>query len=123
MIKNQQRQHDCLSIPEFKEHNPRISIFIRFEPNMKKPGVLESILAHHAEQSEAELLKQYPEEMVKPVTKKLRNVMKGIKNDGHQSLAIFVCPVSEKVIYFTYNPYLSEFSKIHPLRGLKLNEK
>lgn len=115
MSKNQECQHDCYSEPEFKEHNPRISIFIRFEPNMKNPGVFESILAHHANQSETELLKQYPEEMVKPVMKKLRNVMKGIKNDAHQSLAIFVCPVSEKVIYFTYNPYLSEFSKIHPL--------
>ena len=90
---------------------------------MKEPGVLENILAHRAKEAEAELLNQYPEEMVKPVILKLRNLMKGIKNDAHQSFAIFVCPVSEKITYFTYNPYLSEFNKFHPLRTLKSTEK
>ena len=119
MSKNQKCLHDYHLLPEYKEHNPRISIFIRFEPKMKTPGVLENILAHHAKEAEAELLKQYPEEMVKPVILKLRNLIKSIKNDTHQSLAIFVCPVSEKITYFTYNPYLSEFNKFHPLKTLK----
>jgi hypothetical protein len=116
---NQESLHDCASLPEYNEHNPRISIFIRFEPEMKNAGVLENILADRAKEAEAELLNQYPEEKVKPVIQRLRNVIKGIKNDSHQSLTIFVCPVSEKVIYFTYNPYLSEFNKSHPLRTLK----
>lgn len=110
-------------MPEYKEHNPRVSIFIQFEPKMRNPDVLENILAHRAKEAEVELLNEYPEEMVKPVILKLRNVMKGIKNDAHQSFTIFVCPVSEKIIYFTYNPYLSNFNKNHPLRTLKLIEK
>jgi len=89
---------------------------------MKDPAVLENILAHRAKEAEAELLKQYPEEMVTPVILKLRNVMKGIKNHAHQSFAIFVCPVSEKITYFTYNSYLSDFNKFHPLRTLKSSE-
>jgi len=121
--KNQEFPHDCHSFPEYKEHNPRISIFIRFESKMKNPGVLENILAHRAKEAEAELLNQYPVEMVKPVMLKLLNIIKGIKNDAHQSVAIFVCPVSEKTIYFTYNPYLSEFNKFHPLKTLKSIQK
>jgi len=119
MSKNKKRLHDCHLLPEYNEHNPRISIFIRFESKMKTPGVLESILAHRAKVAEAELRKQYPEEMVTPVILKLKNIMKGIKNDAHQSFAIFVCPVSEKITYFTYNSYLSDFNKFHPLRTLK----
>ena len=107
MIKNQHRPHDIYSLPEYKEHNPRISIIIKFEPKMKNPDVLKNILAHRAKEAEVELLNEYPEEMVKPVMLKLRNVMKSIKNDSHKSFAIFVCPVSEKVIYFTYDPYIS----------------
>lgn len=123
MSKNKKRLHDCHLLPEYNEHNPRISIFIRFEPKMKDPGVLESILAHRAKEAETELRNQYPEEMVTPVILKLRNLMKGIKNHAHQSFAIFVCPVSEKITYFTYNPYLSEFNKFRPLRTLKSIEK
>jgi hypothetical protein len=110
-------------MPDSKEHNPRISIVITFEPNMKNPGVLENILARRAQEAEAELLKQYPEEMVTPVMLKLRNIMKDIKNEAHQSFTIFVCPVSEKVIYFDYDPYLSEFNKEHPLRTLSRGKK
>lgn len=113
---------NCNPLSEDQQHNPRISIFIRFEPQMKNKGVLEKILADRVKEEEAELLNQYPEEMVKPVIKKVQNLIKGIKNETHESIAIFVCPVSEKVIYFTYNSYLSEFNKSHPLRPLKLTE-
>ena len=123
MSKNQHCSHDSHSLPEYKEHNPRISIIIQFEPKMKNPDVLENILAQRAREAEVELLNEYPEEMVKPVILKLRNVMKGIKKDLHQSFAIFVCPVSEKITYFNYNPYLSNFNKNHPLRALKSIEK
>ena len=123
MSKNKKSLHDCHLLPEYNEHNPRISIFIQFEPKMKDPGVLENILAHRAKEAEAELLKQYPEEMVKPVMLKLLNLIKDIKNDARQSFAIFVCPVSEKITYFTYNSYLSEFNKVHPLKTLKSTEK
>jgi hypothetical protein len=85
---------------------------------MKNEGVLVKILTDRLKEEEAELLNQYPEELVRPVIKKVQNLIKGIKNETHESIAIFVCPVSEKVIYFTYNCYLSEFNKSHPLRPL-----
>ena len=119
MSKNQHCSHDSHSLPDYNEHNPRISIIIQFEPKMKNPNVLDNILAQRAKEAEVELLKEYPEAIVKPVIQKLRNVMKCIKKESHQSIAIFVCPVSEKITYFTYNPYLSEFNKNHPLRTLK----
>ncbi|HSV11621.1 MAG TPA: hypothetical protein VLI68_12660 [Hanamia sp.] len=115
---NQQSPDYQQILPEDHEHNPRISLIIHFEPQMKNIDVLQKILAGRANEAEAELLNQYPEKLVKPVIQKLRNVMNGIKNEADQSMAIFVCPVSEKVIYFTYNTYLSEFHKLHPLRTL-----
>ncbi len=90
---------------------------------MKQEGVLENILAAHAKEAEAELSQKYPEDQVRPVILKLINLMKNINQDAHQSMAFFVCPVSEKVIYFTYNSYLSDFNKLHPLRPLKSTEK
>lgn len=122
MSKSHQSLLNSNPVQDSQQHNPRISICIRFEPKMKNKCVLEKILADHAKEAEVELLNQYPEELVKPVVQKLRNVIKGIKNEAQQSIAIFVCPVSEKVIYFTYDPYLSEFNRLHPLRPLKLPE-
>lgn len=107
---------------ESQQHNPRISICIRFEPKMKNKLVLQKVLADRAKDAQVELLNQYPEELVKPVMEKLQNVINGIKNEADQSIAIFVCPVSEKVMYFTYDPYLSEFNRLHPIRPLKLME-
>jgi len=106
-------------MPESQQHNPRVSICIHFEPKMKNKLVLQKVLADRAKDAEVELLNQYPEELVKPVVEKLQNVIKGIQNETDQSIAIFVCPVSEKVMYFTYNPYLSEFNRLHPIRPLK----
>lgn len=122
MNKDIQSPPNCNSLSEDQQHNPRISIFLRFEPRMKNEGVLEKILADRVKEEEAELLNKYPVEMVTPVIKKVQNLIKGIKNESHESIAIFVCPVSEKVIYFTYNSYLSEFNKSHPMRPLKLTE-
>jgi hypothetical protein len=118
VIKNQQCQHDNQS-EDYSDHNPHISIFIRFEARMKNRNEFENNLSDRANEAEAELLKKYPQEMVNPVIQKLRNLMKGIKNEAQQSVAIFVCPLSEKVTYFTYNPYLEEFNKLHPLVTLK----
>jgi hypothetical protein len=109
-------------MPESQQHYPRISICIRFEPKMKNKLILQKVLADRAKAAEVELLNQYPQELVKPVMQKLHNVLKGIKNEADQSIAIFVCPVLEKVMYFTYNPYLSEFNRLHPLRPLKVME-
>ncbi len=109
---------NCNPLSEDQQHNPRICIFIRFEPQMKNEGVLEKILTDRLKEEEAKLFNQYPEELVKPVIKKVQNLIKEIKNESHESIAIFVCPLSEKVIYFTYNSYLSEFNKSHPLRPL-----
>ncbi|HEU5366238.1 MAG TPA: hypothetical protein VFU62_11930 [Hanamia sp.] len=120
MNKNEQTAHCCDSLADNNDHNPRISIIIRFEPEMKNQIVLQKILADRANKEEADLLNQYPAELVKPVTQKLRNLISGIKNEANQSIAIFVCSVSGKVIYFTYNSYLSEFNRLHPLRPLKL---
>ncbi|MGN6532473.1 MAG: hypothetical protein ACTHK0_12090 [Ginsengibacter sp.] len=119
MSKNLQSLQNHDSFLEDCEHNPRVSIIIRFEPKMKQKGVLENILAARAKEAEAELLQKYPAQLVNPVMLKLRNMMKRIKKDAHQSIAIFVCPLSEKVIYFTYNSYLSDFNRTHPLRPLK----
>lgn len=89
---------------------------------MKNEGVLKNILADRVKEEEAELMNQYPQELVKPLIKKVQNIIKAIKNEAHQSIAIFVSPLSEKVIYFTYNSYLSEFNKSHPMQPLKLTE-
>jgi hypothetical protein len=90
---------------------------------MKQKRVLEDVLAARAKEAEAELLQKYPVEQVRPVMKKLLNLMKNINKNAHQSMAFFACPVTEKVIYFTYNSYLSDFNRIHPLRPLKIIEK
>jgi hypothetical protein len=117
--KNQQALHNCDLLQEDSRHNPRISTIVLFESKMKQEGVLENILAARAREAEAELLQKYPAEQVRPVILKLVNLMKNINQDAHKSMVFFVCPVAEKVIYFTYNPYLSNFNKTHTINPLK----
>ncbi len=92
--------------PEIQEvmdavhYRPAVSIILPFEPKMNLKTELTHSLKTAADKVELELRKEYPEEMSTLVMKKLRTLIRGLNFNTHKkSIAIFVSPVFEKVLY------------------------
>lgn len=79
---------------------PAVSIIMPFEPKMNLKTALTHSLNIAADKVEQELLKNYPDEMGILVMQKLRAIIKGLNFNTHKkSIAIYVSPVFEKVLY------------------------
>jgi hypothetical protein len=92
--------------PEIKEvmgavhYRPSISIIMPFEPKMRMKAELIHALEMAVEKVERELLENYPEEMEVMMIQKLRTVIKNLNFNTHKkSIAIFLSPVFEKILY------------------------
>jgi hypothetical protein len=92
--------------PELRElieavhYRPAVSIIIPFEPKMGlKTEILHS-LKIAADKVELELQESYPDEMSTLVMLKLKSIFKNLNFNTHKkSIAIYVSPVFEKVLY------------------------
>lgn len=81
-------------------YRPAISIIMPFEPKMSLKGELIYSLKIAADNIEKQLHELYPEDIVKLTINKLRSVIKSLNFNTHKkSIAIYVSPVFEKVLY------------------------
>jgi len=92
--------------PEIREvmeavlYRPAISIIMPFEPKMSLKTELNHSLKIVADKIEKELLENYPDEIVMLVMQKLKAILNNLNFNTHKkSLAIYVSPVFEKVLY------------------------
>ena len=92
--------------PEIREvmeavlYRPAISIIMPFEPKMSLKTELNHSLKTVSDKVEKELLENYPNEIVMLVMQKLRAIINNLNFNTHKkSLAIYVSPVFEKVLY------------------------
>ena len=92
--------------PEIREvmeavnYRPAVSIILPFEPKMSLKTELTHSLKTAADKVEQELLENYPDEMGMLVMQKLRAIITGLNINTHKkSIAIYVSPVFEKVLY------------------------
>jgi len=97
---------DTLLAPEIREvmdalhYQPEVSVIMPFEPKMSLRAELTHSLKIAADKVERELLEKYPHEMSMLVTQKLRAIIKNLNFNTHKkSIAIYVSPVFEKVLY------------------------
>ncbi|MGN6297633.1 MAG: hypothetical protein ACTHM7_12685 [Ginsengibacter sp.] len=81
---------------------PRITLIIPYEGKLKNPKHLDTLLRKKADETEKELLNDYPSETVLPLIDKLRNIIKQVQcADDGKTIGIFVSPWAEKVYYFS----------------------
>jgi len=92
--------------PEIREvldamhYRPAVSVIVPFEPKMSLKSEITHSLKIAADKVERELLESYPNELAVPVLEKLRAIIKNLNFNTHKkSIAIYVSPVFEKVLY------------------------
>ncbi len=97
---------NTIMTPELREvmealhYRPAVSIILPFEPKMNLKTELAHSLKTVADKVELELLENYPDEMAVLVMHKLRAIIKNLNFNTHKkSIAIYVSPVFEKVLY------------------------
>jgi hypothetical protein len=85
---------------EVVHYRPAVSIILPFEPKMGLRHELDYSLKIAAAKVQAEITASYPPETVSLVMQKLMNCIKNLNFNTHKkSIAIFVSPVFEKVLY------------------------
>ncbi len=81
-------------------YRPAVSIIIPFEPKMSLKAELNHCLKIAIDKVELELIRNYPGEMGRLVLQKLRAIVKDLNFNTHKkSIAIYVSPVFEKILY------------------------
>jgi Bacterial archaeo-eukaryotic release factor family 3 len=92
--------------PEIKEvmeavhYRTAVSVILPFEPKMSLKTELAQSLKSAANKVEQELLENYPGELSMLLMRKLRAIIKDLNFNTHKkSIAIYVSPVFEKVLY------------------------
>jgi len=79
---------------------PSVSIVLPFEPKMTPKSQWERILKGALEKAEKELMARYASSMAIPLITKLQGVLNNLNTATHKkSIAIFVSPVTEKIVY------------------------
>ena len=93
-------------IPELQDvmeavhYRPAVSVFMPFDQKMGLKKELTHSLKIAADKVERELLESYPDEMAMLITEKLRGIIQKLDFNTHKkSIAIYVSPVFEKVLY------------------------
>lgn len=93
-------QPEIRELIETAHYRPAVSILMPFRPYMTSKTLLTQQLKVSADRVERLLLKDYPGEVVILIMQKLQAVMKNINfNTPAKSIAIYVSPVFEKVLY------------------------
>ncbi len=91
---------DIDQIIKAEHYRPAVSVIMPFEPKMSVKATLHHSLKIAADRVERELLDNYPREISLLVMHKLRGIIKNLNFNTHKrSIAIFVSPVFEKVLY------------------------
>jgi hypothetical protein len=81
-------------------YRPAVSVIVPFEPKMSLKSELLHALKTAADKAERELLETYPGEMAVLMMRKLRAIISNLNFNTHKkSIAIYVSPVFEKVLY------------------------
>ena len=91
---------EILEVMETEHYRPAVSIIMPFEPKMSLKTELAQCLKTAADKVEQELVENYPDEIGTLVMQKLRAIIKDLNYNTHKkSIAIYVSPVFEKVLY------------------------
>lgn len=101
---------EYIKMPGAIKNLPLVSLVFPFELKMHIQVSLTKILTLSADDQEKKLTAKYPQELVKPVIKKLRHLIAGIlcrKDD--MSMCILVSALSENVYYFSPTKQLSNY--------------
>ncbi len=81
-------------------YRPAISLVMPFEPKMNGQGALSILLKTACRKIEKQLLNEYPADTVLLMMAKLNNIIAHLNFGTHKkSIAIYLSPVFEKVIY------------------------
>jgi hypothetical protein len=81
-------------------YRPAVSIILPFEPKMSLKTALSHALEMAADKVERELQENYPADVEVMMMQKLRTIIKNLNFNTHKkSIAIFLSPVFEKVLY------------------------
>jgi len=92
--------HEIKEVLEALHYRPAVSVIMPFEPKMSVKTALTRELKRAAQQVEHELMEQYPDEVALLVIQKLDAIISKINfNTFKKSIAIYVSPVFEKVLY------------------------
>jgi hypothetical protein len=92
--------HEIHEVTEAVQYSPAVSIIMPFEPKMNLKTELTHSLATAVDKVEMELMENYPGEMSYLVMQKLRTIIRNLNFTTHKkSIAIYVSPVFEKVLY------------------------
>ncbi len=91
---------DIREVMEAVHYLPAVSVIMPFEPKMSLKAMLTHKLRIAADKVEQELAENYPEEISMLVMHKLRTIIKDLNFNTHKkSIAIYVSPLFEKVLY------------------------
>jgi hypothetical protein len=87
-------------VMEAQYYRPAISIVMPFEPKMNQKALLSHSLKIAADKVERELKEGYSADITELVMAKLRSIISKLNYNTHKkSIAIYVSPVFEKVLY------------------------
>jgi hypothetical protein len=91
---------DIREVMDVLQYRPSVSIIMPFEPKMSLKTELAYSLTKAADKVEKQLLENFPAELALLVMKKLRAIINDLNfNTYKKSIAIYVSPVFEKVLY------------------------
>lgn len=91
---------DVREVLDATHYRPSVSIIVPFEPKMSSKTVIMHSLKVATDKVERDLLENYPNELAFLVMEKLRRIILNLNFNTHKkSLAIYVSPVFEKVLY------------------------
>lgn len=91
---------DICEVMDAVHYRPAVSIIMPFEPKMSLKTELTHTLKMAVDKVERELAENYPGEMGKLVIQKLRSIIRNLNfNTFKKSIAIFVSPIFEKILY------------------------
>ncbi len=87
-------------VMEALHYRPAVSVILPFEPKMSLSSELTHSLKAAVDKVELEIHQNYPDEMSALVMLRLRTIVKNLNFNTHKkSIAIYVSPVFEKILY------------------------
>lgn len=89
---------------EAVHYRPAVSVIMPFEPKMGLKTEMAHALNMVADKVESEVIENFPDELSLLVMQKLRAIIKNLNfNTYKKSIAIFVSPIFEKILYLDIN--------------------
>lgn len=97
---NQVLTSELREVMEAIHYRPAVSLILPFEPKMCRKEELLHALKIATHKVEEELMENYPAEIALLVMQKLRKILQDLNFNTHKkSIAIYVSPVFEKILY------------------------